>query len=256
MAITLLAPFAGEVAQAAPTASSCEPLLILIEGGGWSDSSRGQSIRDLAAELGRKYRDHNITVTTVDHRLFMDGFNFSGPVDKAARAIEESNHWPVVVVGHSLGAHTAYRIAQRLPVSLLVTLDGVSFFGNEQHLPHPGNGAKWVDVDATGDSPGPDWNGQKRANAWVTDFDAGHHEVKKMFAYAKGHVEEALNSCSAPARRKTVAESVLCLSPGVSCNVSWELTDSCPKGATTKVRFFEFDETNEKRGQHAGSCSK
>ena len=173
----------------------------MIEGGGWSSSSRGNSIQDLAAELAREYTDKNITLSTIDHRAFMDGLtlldrrNLGGPVDRAAIAIEDSNHWPVVIVGHSLGAHTAYRIAQRLPVSLLVTLDGVSLLGHGQHLPHPGNDAIWLDVDAAGDSPGPDWNGQKMADVWVTNLEAEHSDVKTMFDYAKKHVDRTLKSC-------------------------------------------------------------
>ena len=73
VAVILLFVSAGDFTRTAYAASQCEPLLLLIEGGGWSIWSRGQSIRTLAAELVREYRDKNVTVSTVDHRAFMRG---------------------------------------------------------------------------------------------------------------------------------------------------------------------------------------
>lgn len=65
-----------------------------------------------------------------------------------------------------------------------------------------------------------------------------------MFNFAKSEGERTLRSCprGAPAR---VQEKKLCDVPGVSCNVTWKLTDGCPEDPIIKVRFFEYDETNK-----------
>ena len=166
---------------------------------------------------------------------------------KAARRIAMSNHYPIVVVGHSLGAHTAYKIAGKTAVNLLVTLDGVSIWGDREHLPHPGRNVRWIDVDARGDSWGPDWDGQENANRWVKNYDSGHYDVVRMFEFAKDEVLQSLRSCVRDDdQHPTVVERAICEVPSVACNVTWELTNSCPEVPVIKVRFFEFDESNSR----------
>ena len=71
---------------------ACEPLLLLIEGGGWSSSSRGRSIQALAEELeSGQYRNANVTIALTDHTAFMGGLNYrpdgpflDGPAPEAA----------------------------------------------------------------------------------------------------------------------------------------------------------------------------
>ena len=228
-------------------ASHCEPLLLLIEGGGYSSS--GASIKDLSKKLADEYRGDNVTVANVDHEFFVDSvlYFLGRQRARAAEAITASNHHPVVIVGHSLGAHTAYRLAQEIAIDLLVTLDGVSFRGDEEHLPHPGGNVRWIDVDAVGHGIGPDWDGQENADRWVRNFDASHYDAERMFGFAKSEVEQVLRSCDRGSRhREAVEERAICDVPGVSCNVTWELTDSCPEGPIIAVRFYELDESNRR----------
>ena len=225
--------------------SHCEPLLLLIEGGGLSRD--GTSIQRLSRKLTDEYRGENVTIATVDHQFFIDSalYFLDGQRKRAVTALDASNHHPIVIVGHSLGADTAYEIARRLPIDLLLTLDGVSLRGDREHLPHPGGNVKWIDVDATGNGIGPDWDVQENADRWIKDFPSSHYDVEKMFNWAKSDVDEVLRSCTRGSpRTASVDERAICDIPGVECNVTWELTDSCPSGPVIKVRFFEYDESN------------
>ena len=231
--------------RARPT---CNPLLLLVEGG--SRSSDGASIEKLARQLGNEYRGLGVTVSNIDHEPFFDSLYFLGrQQDRAVEFIEKSKHSPIVIVGHSLGAHTAYKIATKMDVSLLVTLDGVSFFGSRSHIPHPGKNVRWIDIDAPkrkGNSPlSPDWDGQNNADISVA-VDSDHYDVDKMFGPAKEHVRETLMSCPSALALGEANEMALCKVPGVECNVTWELTDACPEGAIIDVRFFEVDESNSR----------
>ena len=225
---------------------ACEPLLVLIEGGGWSSSgSRGKSIESLAASLKNRYRGDNVEVVNIDHSFFMDSlfwFNDS-QYKRAASAIRKSNFWPIVIIGHSLGAQTAYDIASTTPVSLLITLDGVSFWGKNENLPHPGKGVRWININATGEGWGSDWGYQDHPDK-STKVDLGHSDVREMFGHVRNTVKDTLTNCDyLPSPEST--EGRLCDIPGVVCNVTWELTDGCPEGDIIEVKFFEYDESND-----------
>ena len=231
--------------RARPT---CDPLLLLVEGG--SGSSDGASIEKLASQLGNEYRGLGVTVSNVDHEPFFDSLYFLGrQQDRAVAFIEKSNHSPIVIVGHSLGAHTAYKIASKMDVSLLVTLDGVSFFGHGSHIPHPGANVRWIDIDApglfAGNGIGPDWDGQNNADV-SESVDASHYDVEKMFEPAKEYVRGTLTSCPSSIALGEANEKTLCNVPGVECNVTWELTDACPAGPIIDVKFFEYDESDNR----------
>ena len=227
-----------------PPVFACDPLLVLFEGAGWSSGSRGDSIRSLAAELKDQYLKNGdgIEVVSVDHRLFMDSFGyFNKRYERAANAISESNFWPIVIIGHSLGAQTAYDVASRIEVSLLITFDGVSFWGRDENLPHPGE--KWININASGDGWGPDWGYQGNPDKQIK-VDLGHSDVTEMFGHVRNIVENTLRNCDHLPRSESI-EGKLCDIPGANCSVTWKLTDGCPEGDIIEVRFFEYDENSD-----------
>ena len=224
-------------------ASTCDPLLLLVEGG--SGSSDGVSIETLANQLGEEYRGSGVTVTNIDRGTLVD----YGQQERARGFIESSNHSPIVIVGHSSGAQTAYEIAKQMDVALLVTLDGVSDSGHSEHIPHPRKDVQWIDIDAPGLKGnawlGLDWNGQRNADRSVS-VDSSHYDVEEMFSRVKEDVNRILMSCSSAVALGRANERDLCDVPGIECNVTWELTDACPEGPIIDVKFFEYDESDDR----------
>ena len=157
-----------------------------------------------AGWIPRWSRYHTIALT--DHTASMgdllnylpDGSFMDGPAPEAADVVWDSNHYPIVVVGHSLGALTAYNIATQSHVDLLVTLDGASLF--LQGLPHRKNfrssppelAVRWIDVSATGQAAGLgliDRDGQESADVLRADFVADRGDVKKCLLLPKKKCE-------------------------------------------------------------------
>ena len=228
--------------------SHCEPLIVLVEGG--SALSSGTSIRKLTNILAEEYKGDNITVTNIDNSVYSNRplhFMFI-QAQRAAKAIEKSNHYPVIIIGHSLGAHTAHAIARYVPANLLVTLDSVAPTGHKESLPHPGENTRWFDVSTRkGYSPGPSGKHQKNSDRRVTSLPASHYHAELMFGYAREEVDHFLKSCRRSDRRSMmVDEKAICDIPGVSCNVIWWMTNNCRESSKIELSFFEYDENDNR----------
>ena len=116
-----------------------------------------------------------------------------------SKAVEifEKNYAPIVIIGHSLGAASAHLIALHLPrPSLLITLDGVSWWGHLEHLPHPGTGKRWINVNAIDNGWGPDWHEQGYADRYFP-IDAEHGDIFKMLSPFREEVNEWIQKCDA-----------------------------------------------------------
>ena len=185
----------------------CNPLLVLVEGG--SASSDGSSMEALARDLFDRYsKEERTTVVSVDNGYFFSpkwwslwtiphvGDVESENMDTVATMIRDSGHWPVVLVGHSLGGSTAYEIASSTPTSLLVTLDAVSSPDNVPSL----DMTWWINVFAhnhlfKGDSIGEDWEHEPNADSNIRMKKTSHSAARSMFERVEGDILNVLRSC-------------------------------------------------------------
>ena len=199
-------------------ASNCKSLLLFVEGGGWTEAkfTSGWRLREIAEIYSEEYPQ--VAVISASHEAYMlDLFYFDfEAIEDAADSISQSTVAPIVIVGHSLGAATAYEIADALPTwrqnqyLLLITLDGVSWdpnnfwnlrIGERRWLPL-GSGKKWIDVNAIGNwgifgchnGAGPDWDGQANADRKI-NVNACHKEVDKMLIKVKSDINDWLTNC-------------------------------------------------------------
>ncbi len=204
--------------------SHCHPLLVMIEGGGRSTSS-GKSIRALTNDIEDEYRSRGITIAVVDNGIYWSRFwkiMRWEPVKETAQGIKSSNYWPVVIVGHSLGAAIAWELARLIPISLLVTLDGVSF-KDDVPLEDKNWRNVWVDKNAWG----PDW-GPEPADIDYSIGDFTHYDVKRMwthrhpkFGSAGEAVLRALTKCPNVTHVSSPKPEELCKLNSVGCRQSW-----------------------------------
>ena len=240
--------------------SHCHPLLLMIEGGN-EGPGKGAAIEDFLPLVQPEYNRKGITVLPVDNDQFWYGANYQvEEAEEFVKHIRASGFSPIVIVGHSLGAGTAWSLAKRLPATLLVTLDGVSYTGNTlffgSTLSHPGSPTKWRNVIATkkyvpifSDILRP-LNLPYWYTAWNADInygtsEAGHYDVEEMFKYnhrgygsAKAAVDRALK-CPPGGNFRTPRPKELCKFKGVGCEVSWYFINECY--STINFRFVELD---------------
>ena len=220
-------------APVAWSATTCDPLLVLIEGG--FSSSEGRSMEDLYKTLSSDWT--SVSIVLIDNEYFAAGVVVDArdrDFSKLQRWFNAGGFWPVVVVGHSLGGASAYVLAQSTPTTLLVTLDAVA---HPDENDHPG--VRWVNVYAKnapqllqfvvpwflGDSLGEDWEHEDNADVNIPVRWTSHSNVHKLFWSAKGELYDALESC--PMRptgvgRRTDATQILdlCGHDGVNCDFS------------------------------------
>jgi len=210
-------------------AAECSPLLILVEGGFSSSGSSGESVQKLDAVLYERYGDkYDIPVMTIDseyywgHLLFIPQF-IEDRRDTAAKHINASGYKPIVIVGHSLGGHVAYRIAQRVKTSILVTLDPVSFAGSRNHLKNPTTVKEWINIyDMHKPFWRPDWMDQNHAtqNIPIGDSNIEHSDVTEMYFYAEDDIKESLSECPQGSDIK-IKRGELCNVPGGDFDCSY-----------------------------------
>ena len=217
---------------------TCKPVLILIEGG--SGSSDGTSMERLADRLSDDYSMRGTEVVLIDNEPFWTRaipIYRTRNIKKAVDVLQRAKRWPLVIVGHSLGGATAFGIAQRVPTSLLVTLDPVSLYDNQRR---PRNASRWINVWVDRNAPGPDWGYEPHADVDFSIGDKSHSNVKAMYHAIEDDVLEALD-CRVPSGVSRARTKDLCEIPGVGCNVQWTLRDRCDDGHGIDVRFYEFD---------------
>ena len=244
LALLALCLLLGQIGHGA-TRSQCHPLLLMIEGGG--PSSDGSSMEGLANRVSKSLGKKGVTVVNVDNGPFWTAVwhNFRPKeVRDAVRQIEAARFWPVVIVGHSLGAATAWHLAHAIPTSLLVTLDGVSFRDNRSM---PANARHWRNVWVNRNAFGPDWGTEPNADIDYSVGDYDHSNVQAMWSKsvgAYGSAESAVSralACQVTGRLVEPMPKELCSLDAVGCEARWELSDGCRDGHGIDVRFFEYD---------------
>lgn len=182
----------------------CRPLLLLIEGGARSvpDSIIGGFFEDIRHDYLFNSNISGIKAEVIQGKDYWDGLNYfiSSDVEELRRFIELGNYYPIVIVGHSMGAHIAWELADSLPTDLLVTLDGISFLTWEQYIPdvpdgliyvgpriknnhprHPKDTLEWRNVWVNFDSLGPNWSDEPRADIDYSIGDYTHYDVEEMW---------------------------------------------------------------------------
>ena len=227
------------------TGQQCDPLLLMVEGGG--PSSDGSGIEGLTNRVSESFANKGVTVVNVDNGPFWTAVwhNYRPKkVRNAVQRIKDSRFWPVVVVGHSLGAATAWHLADSIPTVLLVTLDGVSFWDNR---PMPANAGHWRNVWVDRNAFGPDWGTEPNADIDYSSGDFGHGDVQAMWSTksrAYGSLADAVShalACRGTTGRSEPKPKELCKLDAIGCEARWELTDRCPDGHGIDMRFFEYD---------------
>ena len=184
--------------------SPCKPLVIAIEGG---ILSGGVGIRNLTRYLVPRIHGYVISVENlylfskpeflpIPPYMFFIGYN-SKVAAIFARKFSRLGLWPIVMIGHSVGGASAHAISSMIPVSLLVTLDAVSYPDNQ---PHPGNGARWINVYArnrlwVGNSIGEDWEFEPNADDNI-GINTSHFKVETMFKRVENIVNDVLRTCT------------------------------------------------------------
>ena len=226
--------------------SHCNPLLVMIEGG--ARSSDGPSMEKLVDDIQDDFASRGIAIADLDNGPFSSiktaifPYLKKAKVQEAAKQIKSSNHWPVVIVGHSLGAATAWDLANSMPIQLLVTLDGVSFRQDRR----PAMAVSWRNVWVNKNAPGPDWKSEP-ADIDYTIGNYSHSDVEKMWSWRHpkfGSVEDAvlkaLLKCPRSIRVSPPKPGELCKLDSVGCKVKWEIgTKHCRRRIVAK--FFEYD---------------
>ena len=231
--ITFALLFSQLFAPLAWSATICNPLLVLIEGG--FSSSDGRSMEDLYSTLSRDWT--SVSIVLIDNEYFAEGLVVDASewdFYNIPRWFKKSGFWPVVVVGHSLGGASAYFLAQSTPTTLLVTLDAVS---TPDEKDHPR--VRWVNVYAKnapallqlvipfylGDSLGEDWEHEDEADVNIPVRWTSHSNVNRLFWRAKRELYDALESC--PTRSKEIESRTnameilgLCEHDGINCHFS------------------------------------
>lgn len=162
--------------------AQCRPLLILIEGGGGGKAGRaGQALAD---HFRRTYSGHvQINVMDNDQFWFLWNFrrnNFDYQVNIVNEQITKGRHFPIVIIGHSLGGSVAFEFATRVSTDLLVTLDPVSrpvpTHERPQWVRH------WIHVYAKGDNwLMYDWQHQDGADQNIHLPKTRHSDVRSMY---------------------------------------------------------------------------
>lgn len=222
----------------------CNPLLLMVEGGG--PSSDGSGIEGLTTKISKSFANEGVTVVNVDNGPFWTAIwhNYRPKqVREAVQRIKDSRFWPVVIVGHSLGAATAWHLAHSVPTSLLVTLDGVSFNDNKSM---PANARHWRNVWVDRDAFGPDWRNEPNADIDYSIGDFRHGDVQAMWSTksrAFGSVADAVSlalECPGTSGLAPIPKE-LCKLDAIGCAARWKLTDGCRDGHGIDVRFFEYD---------------
>ena len=243
MLATLLA-FASLNTALAASDGACHPLLLMIEGGG--PSSDGSSMEGLTDRISKSLAGGGVTVVNVDNGPFWTAFFHRyrpRKVKDAVQRIQEAQYWPLVIVGHSLGAATAWHLARSLPTSLLVTLDGVSYNDNRRA---PANARQWRNVWVDQDAFGPDWGPEPNADVDYSVGDFSHSDVQQMWSVSHrryGSVADAVSralECQGVPTREPQSK-LLCDLEAVGCEARWKLTDGCRDGHGIDMRFFEYD---------------
>lgn len=162
--------------------AQCRPLLIVIEGGGGGKT--GGATQGLADYFRRIYSGHvQINVMDNDQFWFLLNFrsnSFNYQVNMVNEQIARGGHFPIVIIGHSMGGAVAFNFATRIPTDLLVTLDPVS-----RPVPtheRPKWVKRWTHVYVKGDHLIlPDWQHQYGADQNIHLPDTSHFDVISMY---------------------------------------------------------------------------
>ena len=173
--------------------AQCRPLLILIEGGGGGKA--GGAVQVLADYFRRTYSgDVQINVMDNDQFWFAYNFrsnNFDYQVNTISEQIARGAHFPIVIIGHSLGGSVAAKFASRIPTDLLVTLDPVSRPTPTHERPPWAR--HWIHVYVKGDNWFiPDWQHQYGADQNIHLPTTPHSDVISMYNQVAGPVDEYL----------------------------------------------------------------
>ena len=105
-------------------------------------SSIGNFFESIKRDYDSNSNIRHLKVKVIEGKYFwtalnqwVGDFNPDSEFIKWKRLIKSGNYYPIVIVGHSLGAETAWQFAEEIPTTLLVTLDGVSYLNNWMKLP-------------------------------------------------------------------------------------------------------------------------
>ena len=225
--------------------SRCNPTLLMIEGGGFGSEYNGMKMRKLALRLENapRYVRNNIGVIRLDNSEFYSRAFYlrKDMVKKTVAKLEQVTRYPLVIVGHSLGAKTALHLSYRTSLPhLLITLDGVGYNDHQ----HPGKGVRWVNVWAPdADAWGPDWGYRKYADKNLRLPRIDHYDVERMYKSAEEAIRKFLTTCHASSVAD-YAKDPLCELPAATCGFIWKFVNKCVRPIT--VRVFEYDTSGKK----------
>ena len=178
--------------DSSPAFAQCKPLLILIKGGGGGKTGGG--IQTLADYFRKTYSgDIQINVMDNDQFWFLFNFrenNFNYQANIISEQINRGRHFPIVIIGHSMGGYVAARFATRIPTDLLLTLDPVSYAQPKNVKPQWAK--HWIHIYLRGDALGiPDWQHQNSADRNI-HLHTDHFDVINMYNQVSGTVDAYL----------------------------------------------------------------